>query len=374
VKHLLVTNDFPPKHGGIQNYLWELWRRLPSDSFVVYTTPHKGAAEWDAAQPFKVIRSREPVLLPHPLQARHIDHVADDAGAELVLLDPALPIGAIGPSLRHRYGVVLHGAEVTVPGRVFALRPALAKVLQRAEIVIAAGGYPAAEAIHAARSDLPIVIVPPGVDTTRFRPLDAAEKHAARARFGIADDAVVVLGQSRLVPRKGFDMVVRAAAQLAPMRPKLQVLIGGAGRDRERLEKLALELRAPVRFLGRVADDELANVFGLADVFAMVCRNRWGGLEQEGFGIVFSEAAAAGVPQVAGRSGGSHEAVIDGETGFVVDNPRDANAVSEAIARLVDDPALRARMGEAARLRAEREATYDALATRLRDALNSLEG
>jgi phosphatidyl-myo-inositol dimannoside synthase len=374
VKHLLVTNDFPPKHGGIQNYLWELWRRLPSDSFVVYTTPHKGAAEWDAAQPFKVIRSREPVLLPHPLQARHIDHVADDVGAELVLLDPALPIGAIGPSLRHRYGVVLHGAEVTVPGRVFALRPALAKVLQRAEIVIAAGGYPAAEAIHAARSDLPIVIVPPGVDITRFRPLDAAEKHDARVRFGIADDAVVVLGQSRLVPRKGFDMLVRASAQLAPMRPKLQVLIGGAGRDRDRLEKLALELRAPVRFLGRVADDELASVFGLADVFAMVCRNRWGGLEQEGFGIVFSEAAAAGVPQVAGRSGGSHEAVIDGETGFVVDNPRDANAVSEAIARLVDDPALRARMGEAARLRAEREATYDALASRLRDALNSLEG
>jgi phosphatidyl-myo-inositol dimannoside synthase len=373
MKHLLVTNDFPPKHGGIQNYLWELWRRLPADSFVVYTTPYKGAAEWDAAQPFKVIRSREPVLLPHPLQARHIDHIADEVGANLVLLDPALPIGAIGPSLRHRYGVVLHGAEVTVPGRVFALRPALARVLQRAEIVIAAGGYPAAEAIHAARADLPIVIVPPGVDTARFRPLDASEKQAARARFGIADDAVVVLGQSRLVPRKGFDMLVRAAAQLAPRRPKLQVLIGGAGRDRERLEKLALELRAPVRFLGRVADDELANVFGMADVFAMVCRNRWGGLEQEGFGIVFSEAAAAGVPQVAGRSGGSHEAVIDGETGFVVDNPRDANAVAEAIARLVDDPALRARMGDAARLRAEREATYDGLATRLRNALNSLE-
>jgi phosphatidyl-myo-inositol dimannoside synthase len=372
MKHLLVTNDFPPKHGGIQNYLWELWRRLPSDSFVVYTTPFAGTTEWDAAQPFEVIRSREPVLLPHPLMARRVDSIADRVGADLVLLDPALPIGAIGPSLRHRYGVVLHGAEVTVPGRVPALRTALARVLSKAEIVIAAGGYPAAEAIHAARRDLPIVIVPPGVDTDRFRPLSATQKRDARTRLGIDPDAVVVLGQSRLVPRKGFDILIRAAAQLAPQRPTMQVLIGGAGRDRERLEKLAAELHAPARFLGRVPDADLADVFGLADVFAMVCRNRWGGLEQEGFGIVFTEAAAAGVPQIAGRSGGSHEAVVDGETGFVVDEPSDVNAVADALARLVDDSELRERMGAAARTRAEREGTYDGLAARLAGALDAL--
>ena len=108
--HLLVTNDFPPKVGGIQSYLWELWRRLPPDSFAVYTTPHRGADAFDAAQPFRVIRAPEPVLLPYPWLASRIDRVADEFGADLVVLDPALPLGLVGPSLRHRYGVVLHGA------------------------------------------------------------------------------------------------------------------------------------------------------------------------------------------------------------------------------------------------------------------------
>lgn len=370
--HLLVTNDFPPKVGGIQNYLWELWRRLPAETFAVYTTPHAGAEAWDAEQPFRVFRSREPVLLPQPWLARRIDDLADEIGADLILLDPALPVGAVGPYLRHRYGVVLHGAEVTVPGRLPVSRSALAAVLRPAEIVIAAGGYPAAEAVHAARRDLPVVVVPPGVDTVRFRPLDADAKRAARERLGLDPDGLIILGQSRLVPRKGFDVLLRAAAQLVPRRPNLQVVIGGSGRDRERLETVAKEVGAPVRFLGRVPDADLADVFGAADVFAMLCRNRWGGLEQEGFGIVFAEAAAAGVPQVAGRSGGAHEAVIDGQTGLIVDNPRNVNAVSDALARLLDDPDLRRRMGDAARTRAASSLTYDGLADRLNRALQEL--
>ena len=111
MKHLLVTNDFPPKVGGIQSYLWELWRRLPPESFTVLTTPYDGAAEFDADQPFRVFRSREPVLLPQPLLARRIDALADEAGADLVVLDPALPVGLLGPHLARPYGVVLHGAE-----------------------------------------------------------------------------------------------------------------------------------------------------------------------------------------------------------------------------------------------------------------------
>src|SRR6202007_522830 len=105
---------------------------------------------------------------------------------------------------------------------------------------------------------------------------------------------------------------------------------------------------APVRFLGKVDDADLPSLYGCADVFAMLCRNRWGGLEQEGFGIVFLEAAAAGVPQVAGHSGGAHEAVVDGETGFVVD---DEPRAEHALARLLQDEALRARLGAAGRAR-----------------------
>ncbi|MFV1992195.1 MAG: glycosyltransferase family 4 protein [Acidimicrobiales bacterium] len=306
-RHLLVTNDFPPKLGGIQSYLWELWRRLPSDSFAVLTTPHRGAKEWDAEQPFRVVRDRDKWLLPHSGLVKRIDQLAAETDADLVVLDPALPIGGLGPKLQLPYGVVVHGAEVAVPGRIPGSRSALGKVLVGARIVIAAGGYPAAEAERAAGQTLPTVIIPPGVDTDRFRPLNSVERAAARDRLAIPADVIVLHCGSRLVPRKGFDNVIRAAARLRHRYPQLFVLVSGSGRDRGRLERLARELRAPVRFLGRVDDAVLPEIYGSADLFAMMCRTRWGGLEQEGFGIVFLEAAAAGIPQLAGQSGGAAE-------------------------------------------------------------------
>jgi phosphatidylinositol alpha-1,6-mannosyltransferase len=372
MKHLLVTNDFPPKIGGIQSLLWEWWRRLPPDRFAVLTSPYRGAAEFDAAQPFHIERVREPVLLPHPLMVRRIDRMAHAVGAELVVLDPAVPLGLVGPSLALPYDVVLHGAEVTVPGRLPGSRQALAAVLNRARHIVAAGGYPAAEAHHATGRDLPITIVPPGVDVERFHPLPADERAATRARLGLPADAEVVLSVSRLVPRKGFDTAIRAVSLLADHRPNLLLAISGSGRDEPRLRRLAAELRAPVRFLGRVPNDDLPALYACADVSVMLCRNRWGGLEQEGFGIVFVEAAACGVPQVAGDSGGAAEAVADGETGFVVRHPDDPVEAAEAIEALLEDPARRAAMGTAARARAVTEFSYDVLAERLGRALGAL--
>ncbi len=372
MKHLLVTNDFPPKIGGIQSLLWEWWRRLPPDSFAVLTSPYAGTEEFDAAQPFLVRRTREPVLLPHPWMVSRINAMAREVGAELVVLDPALPLGLVGPSLDLPYDVVLHGAEVTVPGRLPGSKQALAHVLRRARHIVAAGGYPAAEGERAAGRSLPITIVPPGVDTERFHPLTAAERSAARGHFGIADEAELVVGISRLVPRKGFDTAVRAAALLHKSRPDLVLAIAGGGRDAERLQGLAESLKAPVRFLGRVPNDDLPRLYGCADVYTMLCRNRWGGLEQEGFGIVFLEAAACAVPQVAGHSGGAAEAVADGETGFVIRQPDDPREVATAIERLLDDPELRARMGAAGRERAVREFSYDVLAHRLGQSLGAL--
>lgn len=371
MRHLLVTNDFPPKLGGIQSYLWELWRRLPADEVTVLTTPYEGDAAWDAQQAYRVERTTEKVLLPTPSLRRRIDALATEVGAEVVLLDPALPVGALGPQLRHRYGLVLHGAEITVPGRLPGTSQLLRRVLRGAELVVAAGGYPLAEAEHAAGRRLPSVVVPPGVDVERFVPLDDEARAAARARFGLDADARVVLGISRLVPRKGFDTLLRAVGRLVRHRHRddVVVAIAGSGRDRDRLEKVAAEAGAPVRFLGRVDDDDLPALYGAADVFAMLCRNRWGGLEQEGFGIVFIEAAAAGVAQVAGRSGGSHEAVVDGETGFVV---ADQGSAETALGRLLDDADLRRRLGAAARARVEAELTYDVLAERLHAAIARL--
>ena len=288
-----------------------------------------------------------------------------EVGSDIVVLDPAVPLGIVGPYLDVPYDVVLHGAEVTVPGRLPISRALLSRTLRHARHIVAAGGYPAREAERAARAQLPITVVQPGVDIQRFHPLNAEEQRAARDEFGISHTSEVVLCVSRLVPRKGFDTVIRAAAQLSHRRPDLQVIIASSGRDEKRLQKLASTLRAPVRFLGRVDHDALPRLYGCADVFTMMCRNRWGGLEQEGFGIVFLEAAACAVPQIAGDSGGAAEAVEDGETGIVLSDPTDVAALARSLDTLLSDPARMQQMGQASRHRAEADFSYEVLARRL---------
>jgi phosphatidylinositol alpha-1,6-mannosyltransferase len=172
------------------------------------------------------------------------------------------------------------------------------------------------------------------------------------------------VGISRLVPRKGFDVLIRASARLG-----VRLAVVGAGRDRRRLERLATATGARVQFLGRIPFDDLPLAYACGDVFAMLCRTRWGGLEQEGFGIVFLEAAAAGVPVLAGASGGVADAVVDGETGCIVARPDDVDAVTAALGRLLDDPDARARLGSAGRARAVESFAYDVLADRLGAAL-----
>ena len=361
---LLVTNDFPPKVGGIQSYLYELWRRLPPDETTVLTTPYEGAAQWDATQGFRVERTRERFLLPKSGLAARIDSIAREIGADVIFLDPMLPLGLIGPRLRAApFIVVAHGAEVTVPGRLPGTRQLACRVLRAASGVVAAGTYPARIASQVAGSPLPVINVPPGVDTDRFRTLPPEERASARTRFGLPVDRPVGLGWRRHVPRNGFDVPCAAVAG-----PPVDVAlaIAGAGRDAARLESRAARrgMGGRTRFLGRVPEADVADLYACADVFAMLCRERWAGLEAEGFGIVFVEAAACGVPAVAGRSGGAHEAVVDGETGLVVE-PRDVDAVRAALARLLRDDAMRTGFGAAARRRAVDELSYDQLATRL---------
>ena len=190
---------------------------------------------------------------------------------------------------------------------------------------------------------------------------------------------------SRLVPRKGFDVAIRAVAEVArraragalhssTTAHKLEtitMLIGGTGRDQDRLQKIVDETGAPVRLLGRVSNDDLPLLYGCADAFMMLCRNRWAGLEQEGFGIVFAEAAACEVPQIAGDSGGAAEAVVDGETGYVIADPRDVNAVAGRLIALLEDDRARAAMAMASRARAVAEFDYSVLVARLRESLQA---
>jgi phosphatidylinositol alpha-1,6-mannosyltransferase len=374
IRHLLVTNDFPPKIGGIQSYLWELWRRLPPEDVTVLTTPHRAASRFDSAQAFHILRSRQPVLLPNPILLRQVRELAKVVGAEVVVLDPALPLGLIGPRLGMPYVPILHGAEVTVPARLPGVARLLSHVFSGASLILSAGGYPESEARKLLPVLPPVVQVPPGVDTARFTPLDAQGRARVRRTLDVPEDCPLVVSVSRLVPRKGMDVLIEAAALLRadPRFPGARVVIAGEGRDRRRLEKLISRTGAPVSLLGRVLPGDLPDLYAAGDVFALCCRTRWGGLEQEGFGMVFLEAAAAGLPSLAGDSGGSAEAVVDGETGFVMADPLDVGSVARALAGMLDDPGLARAQGRAARARAEAEFDYDLLADRLRGALNSL--
>jgi phosphatidylinositol alpha-1,6-mannosyltransferase len=303
--------------------------------------------------------------------------------SDLVILDPAVPLGAVGPYLQHPTAVVLHGAEVTIPGRVPGLRWAMVRTLRACSLVIAAGGYPLAEAERCARRSLPAVVIPPGVDTERFKPLAPDRRAEVRSRFGFGPEDLMIASVNRLVPRKGMSRLIRAvsvvhnrsrsrvASPAGQGSATIGAVIAGTGREEGRLHRIASRARAPVQFLGRIPDSDVADLYGAADLMVMPCNSRWWGLEQEGFGIAFLEAAAAGIPQIAGRSGGAHEAVAAGRTGLVLDDPDDVEQLARAIEYFVDDPEQRRRMGRAARERVEREFSYDHLARRLAEAIET---
>ena len=370
-RHLLVTNDFPPKIGGIQNYLWELWRRLDPEVAAVYCTPHAGSVAFDAAQRFRIERSPEPVLLPYPWLASRVRQFADELSAELVLLDPAVPLGLLGPMLDRPYGVVLHGAEVTIPSRMPGTRRLLGNVLSGASLVVSAGQYALTEAEKCVGHQLPSVVVPPGVDTERFIPAGESERAARRSALGVADDEHLVSCVTRLVPRKGMHTLVAAAGLLIDRGLPIRLIVGGTGREADRLRRLSDDVGAHAVFPGRLDDRQVVELYQASDLMVMPCTKRWGGLEQEGFGIVFLEAAATGVPQIAGRSGGADEAVLDGVTGLVLDNPDDPGRLAEAMADLLTDPDRLHSMSVSSRQRVVDDFGYQPSADRLQLAIDS---
>jgi phosphatidylinositol alpha-1,6-mannosyltransferase len=283
-----------------------------------------------------------------------------------VLYDPFVPLGLCGERHGVPYGVVLHGAEVAIPGRVPGLAPFARRVLSRASVLVCAGSYPEDEARRIAGDRLaPVVRIPPGVDVAAYAPLAAQRREEVRSSLGIPKGAPLVVTVGRLVPRKGIDVLLGAVDECAAAFPGLTVVIAGAGRDSRRLERIAATTSASVVFAGPVDEPRKIELLGAADVFAQPCRSRWSGLEQEGFGIVFLEAAACGTPQLAGRSGGSFEAVVDDVTGFVVDEPANRHAVARSLTTMLADPERRAAMGAAARSRAVASFDYDALAAQL---------
>ncbi len=364
MKTLVVTNDFPPRPGGIQAFVHSLASRQPADEVVVFASSWKGEAEFDAAQGFPVVRHPSSLMLPTRSVLRQARDIATAEGCDRVWFGAAAPLGLLAKPLRLERSVAsTHGHEVG-----WAMLPGARQVLRRigrdVDVVTYLGEF--------TRSRLAPVIprlerLPSGVDTAVFR--RGAGGAAIRERHGLTGRPVVV-SVSRLVERKGHDVLIRALPALRRRVPDATLLIVGGGPHRPTLERIARETGVAdhVVLTGSVPWEQLPAHYDAGDVFAMPCRTRRAGLEVEGLGIVFLEASATGLPVVAGRSGGSPDAVLEGETGHVVDGTN-VHEVARAVGDLLADPDRARRMGAAGRNWVEREWRWDVLAARLRELL-----
>lgn len=367
---LVVTNDFPPRVGGIQRYVHDLVRHLPAERVTVLAPRWRGALDFDRREPYAVHRYGGTFMAPVRDVVRRVRSLVREAGAEAVLFGHGLPLAAMGPGLHRRlgipYAVLTHGAEAWM-ARLPGSRGLLRRACAHATAVFAVSRFTARLLRPAVPARVPIEVLPPGVDVRRFHP--SADGSAVRERHGLAGRPTVAC-VSRLVRRKGQDVLIRAWPRVLAEVPEAALLIVGDGPIRGRLQAMAREagVEGSVAFAGEVPEEDLPAHYAAGDVFAMPCRSRLGGLEVEGFGIVFLEAAACGRPSVAGDSGGAAEAVEEGETGLVVDGA-DATAVASAIAGLLGDPPRAKAMGAAGRARVEREFTWPRLAGRLVGAL-----
>lgn len=348
MKFCLLANDFPPCSGGIETYFAGLLEALVPDDVLVIAPRVPGSRELDAGLAYAVERLRGlgPTLIPNASTVRKVAEVAASFRSEVVGVSSGWPLGLAIPSLRKllRVPVIVwhHGAELAIPAAIPLLGSLLVRRLAVADVHLVVSEWTRDVTRRALGAKARIELLRYGVDVERFRP--------AESRTTREDERLRVLSLGRLVRRKGNDTLILAVAALVRRGVDLEVSIAGEGPDRRRLEGLVREtgVEGVVRFLGRVEDEQLAHVYQSHDVFVSPMRTRFGGLEAEGLGITLLEAQACGLPVVAGRSGGSAEAVVDGVTGYVVDGS-DEMEVARALLRLAESAELRKRMGDEGR-------------------------
>jgi phosphatidylinositol alpha-1,6-mannosyltransferase len=366
-KTLIVTNDFPPRPGGIQTFVHNLAIRRPAGSVVVYAPSWRDAEAFDAAQPFPVVRHPTRLMLPVPAVLRRAAGLVRAEGCDSVVFGAAAPLGLLAPALRRagagRIIGLTHGHEAgwaALPGA----RGLLHRIGEGVDVLTYLGDYTRGRIARGLSPQAAARMrrLAPGVDETVFRP--GAGGAPIRARYGLADRPVVVC-VSRLVPRKGQDALIHAWPRVLRQVPEAALLLVGGGPYRPALERLRDELgvTGSVRITGAVPYEELPAHYDAGNVFAMPCRTRRRGLDVEGLGIVYLEASATGLPVIAGDSGGAPDAVVPGETGRVVDG-RSVAAVAESVVDLLRDPAGAAAMGDKGRSWIEREWRWSVQARR----------
>ena len=337
-KTLLVTNDFPPRRGGIETFLYSLGSAFPPDDLVVYTAAMPRARALDDRTPYPVVRDRARILLPTPRLAREVARVARQHGCDAVVFGAAAPLGLLARTLRRRAGVqhvaaLTHGHEVWW-SKVPVTRALLRRIGRDVDVLTYVSDCCRRSIAQALPPDVGARMrrLAPAVDRWRFRPgLDGSRQ---RRGLGLAVDVPVVLSASRLVRRKGQDTLLEAWPAVRAAVPDARLVIVGDGPQAARLRRLArrLGISESVSFLPAVPWEEMPAVYAMADVFALPCRTRRGGLEVEAFGMVFQEASACGLPIVVGDSGGAPEAAEStGSADVTVVDPRAVDGIAACL-------------------------------------------
>lgn len=374
---LLVTNDFPPRPGGIQSYLGDFVGRLAeaaTHSVTVYAPQWKGADAFDDAAEaagYRVVRHPGTLMLPGRAVDARMRRLIADNSIDTVWFGAAAPLALLAQRARQagasRVVASTHGHEVG-----WSMLPVARSVLRRigdtTDVVTFVSRYTGTRFAPAFGPKASLEYLPPGVNTERFRP-DPAAGAELRQRYRLGERPTVVC-VSRLVPRKGQDMLIRALPSIRQRVQGAALVIVGGGPYLDSLRKLTQDCGVGdhVTFTGGVPAAELPAHYALADVFAMPCRTRGAGMDVEGLGIVFLEASATGVPVIAGDSGGAPEAVQHNKTGLVVDG-RSQVAVADAVIEVLSDRDRAVAMGEAGREWVMAQWRWDTLAARLGDLL-----
>lgn len=363
---LLVTNDFPPRVGGIQNYLWNIYCGLGIDVRVL-APAFRGDAAFDRDSGMDIVRWPRAVAWPTQALDKKVKELSRDA--DVVAFGAVLPMNLLATRIDKPVVVHTHGFEVAW-ARAPVMRQTLRRIGRAASVITVVSEFTARFIERAVGEPEKIHLLRTGVDQERFSP--DVDAKTIRARYDI-DERPVVACVSRLVARKGQDQIIKAMPAVRARVPNATALIVGGGPLRKRLEAMARAngLEDAVVFSGEVPENELAAHYAAGDVFAMPCRSRYAGLEVEGLGLVYLEAQACGRPAITGDSGGAPEAVIPEETGLVV--PGNAvGPLAQAVARLLADPERTREMGQAGRRFVEREHRWEDVIARYRAMLDSI--
>jgi phosphatidylinositol alpha-1,6-mannosyltransferase len=344
----------------------------------VLTSDWEGAAEFDAAQDFKVIRANTKTLLPSRSTLAMAREIVVSENITRVLFGAAAPLGLLASPLR-KLGVknivgMTQGHETgwaMTPGT----RQALRKIGNNTDYLTYISEYTHQKIAKALTPQAAARMrrIVPGVNITEFSPANSSSGNDLRAELGWTDRPVIVC-VSRLMARKGQDELIRALPMVQKTSPMASLIIVGEGPYRKDLESLIKKfgLEKFVHLTGKVSQSDLSKWYAAGDIFAMPCRTRMGGWDVEGLGIVFLEGSATGLPVVVGDSGGAIDAVLDGETGYLVDGSN-TNEIAQRISYLISNPDVAKKMGEAGRNWVTQEWTWDQNFKRLDGLLSGVD-